>query len=151
MLVVSPGAMKDIRRMGEEAYPNEGCGFLLGTRDGDGTKRVHMVRRAENANTDRSRDRFEIDPKEFFRTDRLAQRDGREILGFFHSHPDHPDRPSEFDREMAWPQYSYIIQSVVGGKHTSARSWVLDEKNREFYEEELETEEERREDARWRK
>ncbi len=129
--------MEDIIRVGKKAYPHEGCGFLLGSRGQDREAQVLRVREAQNTNADRPRDRFEIDPKEFMQVDRQAEKDGEEIVGFFHSHPDHPDRPSGFDREMAWPRYSYLIVSVMGGTEVSARSWVLAEDNGEFQEEEL--------------
>lgn len=137
MLIMTRHAMEDIFRIGKDAYPHEGCGFLLGTRDRDGGRVVGEVRKAENVNTVRAKDRFEIHPKEFLSVEKYAGLKGVEVLGFFHSHPDHPPRPSQFDRDMAWPQYSYLILSVQGGKEAGAQSWILDEDRLEFREEQL--------------
>ncbi len=137
MLVMTREVMEDMSQMGKETYPYEGCGFLLGTHGTDGKKVVGEICRTENVNTIRARDRFEIDPKEFLRVEKYAGQKGQEVLGFFHSHPDHPPYPSQFDREMAWPLYSYLILSVRGGKEVSVRSWILDEESREFHEEEV--------------
>jgi len=129
--------MEELFQMGKEAYPNEGCGFLLGTLEAGGDKRVQVLHRTKNINTSRPKDRFEIDPKEFFLIEKQARKEGREILGFFHSHPDHPASPSQFDSEMAWSNYSYLILSVLGGNEVSAQSWIFDEESRNFFKEDI--------------
>jgi len=137
MLIIPRNMMDELFQMGKEAYPNEGCGFLLGTLEADGEKRVQVLHRTTNINTSRPKDRFEIDPREFLLIEKEAKKDGREILGFFHSHPDHPANPSQFDSEMAWPNYSYLILSVLGGNEVAARSWIFDEESRKFFEEDI--------------
>ena len=118
-----------------DAYPDECCGFLIGKAIRD--KRVWEVERGTNANTERSRDRYVIDPKEYNLVDKVARTQGLDILGFYHSHPDHPDRPSEFDRAEGHPGFSYIIVSVQGGKTVSARSWIFDKDDEPFREEKI--------------
>ncbi|MFQ5585412.1 MAG: M67 family metallopeptidase [Thermodesulfobacteriota bacterium] len=113
-------------------YPHEGCGVLLG-----GGDRVTKVCSVENIRKERANDRYEIDPRDILRIEKEASREGLDIIGFFHSHPDHPDRPSEFDRERAWPDYRYVIVSVHGGSEVSARSWVLSGVKGEFQEDGL--------------
>lgn len=119
----------------KDSYPNECCGFLVGKAMKD--KRVWQVERGTNLNTERANDRYVIDPKEFNLVDKIARTQGLDILGFYHSHPDHPDRPSEFDRQEGQPDYSYIIVSVKGGDEVSARSWIFDDEKEPFKEERI--------------
>jgi proteasome lid subunit RPN8/RPN11 len=121
-------------RHAEETYPHECCGFLIGT-DRDGVKQLQQVVRAANTRDDSPQNRYLIDPLEFLRVERLARAQKLDILGIYHSHPDHPAYPSEFDREHAWPYYSYIIFSVQSGRVVDAHSWVLDEGRARFDEE----------------
>jgi len=125
-----------IARHGETGYPDEICGFLLGTRM-DGEKRVREVVPVGNEweETEERRRRFMIAPQDFLREERRAREAGWEILGFYHSHPDHAARPSETDREAAWPGYSYVIQSVREGHAAEIHSWRLQD-DREGYDEE---------------
>lgn len=118
----------------EEAYPHECCGFLLGGEE-EGVKIVRRVRAAANQRDDSPQNRYLIDPREFMNVDREARAAGCEIVGIYHSHPDHPARPSEFDREHAWPYYSYIILSVEQGKVVAGYSWLLDDNRGTFQEE----------------
>jgi proteasome lid subunit RPN8/RPN11 len=120
--------LEAIRQHGEEAYPNECCGLLLGTLEpgpAPPAKLIRSVERLENEREESRHNRFLITPETFLRVDRAARARGLEILGFYHSHPDHPARPSEFDREHAWPVYSYIIVSVTDGVSRELNSWVL--------------------------
>ncbi|MBI5561260.1 MAG: M67 family metallopeptidase [Deltaproteobacteria bacterium] len=117
----------------EEAYPNECCGILVGSALKD--KRVMSFERAANVNAERAKDRYIIDPREIYAVDREARAQGMDILGFYHSHPDHPDRPSEFDREWGQPGYSYVIISVKSGKTVSVKCWMFEEENAPFKEE----------------
>ena len=127
MSLIWTAAQRDaIGRHGEAGYPNEICGLLIGERRG-GDKVVREVIPVENAweAIDEQHRRFLIEPEVLLREERRLRGTGREILGFYHSHPDHPAEPSETDREFAWPSYSYVIQEVRGGRAVAALSWVL--------------------------
>ena len=121
----------DSNRMGEVSahvaadYPNESCGLLIGSVRGD-LRRVARVLPATNRNHARAGDRYDLDPADFRRADALARTAGAEIVGIYHSHPDHPCRPSAFDTERAWEGYSYLILSVTAAGVGPYRSWVLD-------------------------
>lgn len=120
----------------ERGYPNEACGALLGRVNGA----VHEVvdfRAMRNTVTDRPWDRYALDPLEQLHVQKQAEANGLEIVGFAHSHPDHPPVPSHFDAEHAWTFYSYLVASLQKGKLTEARSWRLDDRS-EFGEEPLE-------------
>ncbi len=103
-----------------EGYPSEVCGFLLGM-----GRQVREVRPATNLRADRGRDRYEVDPRDTLRADRYARERGLEILGFYHSHPDHPAVPSAFDAERAWPVYSYLILATSPDGVEDVRAWRL--------------------------
>lgn len=105
-------------------YPQETCGFLIG-RQRDGRVEVKAVASAHNLNTVRANDRFELDPEDFLRTDAAAHSTGLELVGIWHSHPDHPARPSAVDREFAWEGWSYLILSVGRDGIADLRSWRL--------------------------
>ena len=119
----------------KDTYPNECCGILVGS--GLKDKRVFESQRAKNINTERANDRFIIDPIEINVADKTARAQGLDILGFYHSHPDHPDRPSETDREWAQPDYSYVIVSVKNGKDVSVKSWTIETDKDPFKEEKI--------------
>jgi proteasome lid subunit RPN8/RPN11 len=106
------------------AYPEEGCGVLVG-RD-EGTERiVERVIPLDNRREEERSRRYLIPPEELLVVERDAREAGLDVLGFFHSHPDHPARPSAFDLEHAWPYYSYLIVSVAEGRVAGAASWRL--------------------------
>lgn len=115
--------MEAIRGHGRETYPHECCGFLLGAPDAG---EVSELIRASNAREDSPGDRYLIPPEEFVRAQRGADRRGLDIVGFYHSHPDHPARPSAFDQDHAWPGYAYLIAEVQGGEPRDLRGWRLD-------------------------
>ena len=115
-------------------YPNECCGLLLG-RTHEGVVRVEEVLQARNANAERRRDRYEIDPEDFLRADARSRERRLDIVGVWHTHPDHPALPSATDRERAWTGWSYLILSVSGAGVQAMRSWRLD--GAEFVEEAL--------------
>ena len=122
-----PGALLElIRRHGESAYPSECCGAMLGRHDQDGLKEVTRLAPAVNRRTDDPH-RYLIAPDDLRRLETEARAEGLEIVGYFHSHPDHPARPSAFDTEHAWPWYSYLIVRVDRGSAADAASWVLDD------------------------
>jgi proteasome lid subunit RPN8/RPN11 len=112
-----------IRAHGRETYPHECCGFLLGAAGGGA---VTEIARASNARVDSPSNRYLIPPEEFVRVQRDADRRGLEIVGFYHSHPDHPARPSAFDRDHAWPGYAYLIAEVFGGEARALNGFRLD-------------------------
>jgi proteasome lid subunit RPN8/RPN11 len=133
-LKIGRGDMGHIREHAKEAYPDECAGALVGMDVGE-MKVVVDVWRAENVHGEDRLRRFLIEPlqiKEF--EERATERD-MDLLGFYHSHPDHPAEPSEYDREHAWPYYSYVIASVSEGGVEGMRSWVLKD-DRSSYEEE---------------
>jgi proteasome lid subunit RPN8/RPN11 len=125
-----------IRAHAAADYPNECCGFLVGRADGETVKVVSTVP-AANTRDDSPRNRFEIDPGDLVKTDRAARADGLGVIGFYHSHPDAPARPSEFDREHAWAGYCYIIVSVQAGQTKEMRNWRLTEDHTHFEEDEI--------------
>ncbi|MDH3975917.1 MAG: M67 family metallopeptidase [Deltaproteobacteria bacterium] len=137
MIKLNKEHMEVIEAHGCEGYPHEVCGIIMGHFD-EGTHVATEVRRAANLNNERAHDRYEMDPKDLLKAEREGRERGVEIIGYYHSHPDHPDRPSEFDRQRAWPGYSYLIASVMGGKEVTARSWLLNEETSTFDEEEIE-------------
>ena len=108
----------------QRAYPNEACGLLLGTRTGD-ERVVTLVRQAHNLNVARANDRYELDPQDFLAADREARATGVDVVGIWHTHPDHPARPSATDRAGAWPEWSYVILSVSREGVGEVRSWRL--------------------------
>jgi proteasome lid subunit RPN8/RPN11 len=121
-----PGALADeIRRHGEAAYPGECCGAIVGRVDG-AAKEVLRLSPAVNRRTDDPH-RYLIDPDDLRRLEREVREAGQEIVGYYHSHPDHPARPSAFDAEHAWPWYSYLIVRVDRGRGADMASWVLDD------------------------
>ncbi len=136
MLTLSDEHKDAIRAHAERGYPEEICGFLIGQTSGDDKAAVRLLP-IENIREENRQRRFEIAPGDFHKADSDARRDGQAILGFYHSHPDHPARPSEYDREHAWPWYSYIIVSVQSGKAADLTSWVLKEDGSQFDAEEI--------------
>jgi proteasome lid subunit RPN8/RPN11 len=108
------------------AYPFEGCGVLVGS-PGDPQVAVVKVVEGRNLVQDRRRDRYELDPRDIIEAERGARESGLEVIGFYHTHPDHPARPSQFDTERAWPGYYYVVISVDKGQLGEATAWRLAE------------------------
>jgi proteasome lid subunit RPN8/RPN11 len=134
VLHVSPHIMRQIEVHGEKAYPEEGAGFLLGV-DGE-TRQICAILALRNEREDGARhNRFLIGPRDYLRAEMEADHLGLSLLGVFHSHPDHPNRPSEYDREWAQPFFSYIITSVNDGRASGSRSWRLAEDRTSYTEE----------------
>jgi proteasome lid subunit RPN8/RPN11 len=135
-LAVSAGDMEAIGRHALRTYPEECCGFLLGeTRDG--ATRVERVVPAANERQDSRHNRFVMSPETVLAAHQEARAAGLSVVGYYHSHPDHPAEPSEFDREHAWPGLSYLIVSVRSGEVDRARSWRLRDDRERFEEEHL--------------
>ncbi|MCC6956977.1 MAG: M67 family metallopeptidase [Anaerolineales bacterium] len=134
-LYISSELMQQIQAHGEAAYPEEGAGLLLGiARQAD--RHVFDLQVFDNAREDGARhNRYLLTSQDYLAGELEAARLGLSVIGVFHSHPDHPDRPSEFDREWAMPWFSYIITSVQSGRAVSSRSWHLKEDRSQFEEE----------------
>ena len=131
MLILSEELLRQIEAEAEAAYPNECCGILFGKYGGD-AKTVSRIRRADNSReAEEQYHRFRITPEEMLRAEREARCAGEDIVGFYHSHPDAPAIPSEYDRSHALPIYSYIIVSTLSGKAADLTCHTLDE-NREY-------------------
>lgn len=127
--------MQRIFKHGESAYPEEGAGLLLG-RVAEDNRRVEAILELDNSREDGSRhNRYLITPQAMLEGEQEAERRGLDILGVFHSHPDHPNLPSEYDREWALPWYSYLITSVNAGHAFESRAWRLQEDRSDFDEE----------------
>lgn len=136
-LEISSSLLENIHRFGEAAYPDEGAGLLLGISSGV-NKQVKAVLPLSNSREDSARhNRYLLTPQDYLHGEQEAARLGLDVLGVFHSHPDHPNRPSEFDREWAMPWFSYLITSVQAGAAAGTRSWLLSEDRQAFTEEPL--------------
>jgi len=133
MLVVPNKLVEQINEHVEKAYPEEGAGFLIGD-DGE----VKEIVALSNAREDEARhNRFLITPEEYLKAELKAHSLGLSLIGVFHSHPDCPNVPSEYDREWAQPVFSYIITRVDEGRAVSHRSWRLVEDRSKYDEEEI--------------
>ncbi|MGZ4733454.1 MAG: Mov34/MPN/PAD-1 family protein [Terriglobales bacterium] len=126
MLKLPQSAYSSLRRHGEETYPHECCGVLLGQMADDGLRTVISVVRAGNTRTDSAHNRYSIDPRELVRIQREGRERGEDIIGFYHSHPDHPAQWSQTDlAEAHWFGCSYVITSVEKGKAVLTNSFEL--------------------------
>jgi proteasome lid subunit RPN8/RPN11 len=140
MLKIGIAQYNNLRRHGEAAYPNESCGILLGRFSGD-VRVVLAAVRCANVSGDSEHNRYAIDPIELVRTQRDARERGLEVVGFYHSHPDHPPNWSSTDHEEAhWIGCSYVITSVMEGRAGLTSSFVLAgklEEDKQFLPEDL--------------
>lgn len=135
MLCIDDSKFHDIENQVKKSYPLECCGLLIGTNASE--KKVVEVRPVENKNTERTHDRYEIDGREFAKIDKEATKNGLQIIGIYHSHPDHPAMPSVYDTEHAWTGYSYMIAAIEKGKKVEVKSWVFNEEKKQFEEEKI--------------
>ncbi|MGH3145492.1 MAG: M67 family metallopeptidase [Rubrobacter sp.] len=133
-LKIGAGDVDNIHDHAKGAYPEECAGALVGI-DKGGTKVVVDVWRTENTHEEERSRRFLIEPLRIKEFEERAEAREMGLLGFYHSHPDHPAEPSDYDREHAWPGYSYVIASVSGESVEDMRSWTLRD-DRSGYEEE---------------
>jgi len=134
---------EELRQHGEETYPHECCGVLLGQVDEAGVKRVRDVVRCGNQRTDSPHNRYVIDPRELVGIQRRAHERELDIIGFYHSHPQHPARWSATDLEEAhWPGCSYVITSVMNGVATQTNSFdlVAEGESKSFQDEQIHVE-----------
>ncbi len=153
VLTIKKAQMEAIRRHGARDYPGECCGLLLGKSNGvrkhvreivplknlrNDPARAQELLPVDDPGRETERNRFLIDPLDQLRVEKEARSRGLEVLGYYHSHPDHPARPSNYDREHAWPWYSYLIVSVVRGIAEDSTCWVLAEDQGMFHSERLE-------------
>ena len=125
MLKLRPTDYDEIRRHGEETYPHECCGVLLGV-IGDDAREVRATVRCGNTRVDSPQNRYNIDPRQLVRVQREARESDLDIVGFYHSHPDHPARwsPTDF-QEAHWIGCSYVITGVEHGRATQTNSFAL--------------------------
>jgi proteasome lid subunit RPN8/RPN11 len=149
MLKISAEHLRALGAHLAAGYPHEACGILIGDIDDAGEERVVRgvvpVRNAWELEATPSdvhglHDRYSIDPADVARADKAARRQGWDIVGFFHSHPDSPAIASETDREWAWPVVSFVIAAVYDGRVTDVRSWRLSDDRSVFLEERIATE-----------
>ena len=126
-LTITPAVDESIRRHGRETYPHECCGALVGRDD-----RVTDVVPLPNTTEEGPRRRFLVRPADYREAERKAEELGGELLGFYHSHPDHPARPSQYDLDHAWPNFAYIIVAVAQGAATDMTVWFLKEDRSSF-------------------
>lgn len=140
MIELPEAAVEAIRAHGRESYGDEACGALYGEL-GERGKRVVRAAPLPNARSDERHRRFVVTAEDYRRCEAEAARSGLALLGFYHSHPDHPAYPSDFDRDHAFPFFSYVILSVSRGEPGEMRSFVLSEDRRQFAEETLERKE----------
>jgi proteasome lid subunit RPN8/RPN11 len=139
MLTISADALRELEAHLEAAYPNEGAGLLLGEANGEG-KHVRgilpLTNRWEGAEHAK-RHRFLLTPQDMLHGEQEAAKRGLDVIGIFHSHPDHPAQPSGFDRDWALPWYSYLITTVEKSRAGVTRSWRLKDDRSAYDEEEI--------------
>ena len=134
-LEISQKLLDEIHTHGEEAYPGEGAGFMLGNAQ-EHLRVVSSILKLPNAREESARhNRYLLTPQDVLRSEQEAAKLGLDVIGVFHSHPDHPNEPSEFDRDWAMPWFSYMITSVNGGQASGSRSWRLTDDRATFQEE----------------
>ena len=140
-LVITKEILNAIHQNGEGAYPEEGAGLMMGKTEAKQKLIVKILPLANTREDNARHNRYLLNPQDYLHGEMEAARLGLDVLGVFHSHPDHPDRPSEFDREWAMPQFSYLITSVQEGKAVESRAWLLAEDHSAFSEEMIEVKE----------
>ncbi len=123
-LRVPEALVQRIHAHGVETYPHECCGALIGM-DSEAAREVVELLPLANRRNDSPRNRFEVTAEDVQMAEKKAKELSLEVVGWYHSHPDAPARPSEFDREHAWPWYSYIIVSVQQREPRDTTSWRL--------------------------
>jgi proteasome lid subunit RPN8/RPN11 len=127
--------VKQIHTFLEAAYPDEGAGLLLGDEPSGQRRVLAILPLANSRESDARRNRYLITPQDMLHGEQEAMRLGLDVIGIFHSHPDSPNQPSEFDREWALPWFSYLITTVNVGQAQGSRSWRLQDDRSQFKEE----------------
>jgi len=130
LLSISKELAERIRAHGAETYPHECCGALLG-RDNE-PREILGLFPLINRRDDSPQNRFSVTAQDVLDAEKSARRQGLDVVGWYHSHPDHPARPSAYDRDHAWPWYSYIIVSVAQGQPQDMTSWRLNDDRQQF-------------------
>lgn len=134
ILEIDPQLLNKIHSHGQESYPEEGAGLIFGEFH-DGKMLAREILPIKNAREDSARhNRYLITAEDMLRGEEKAMQLNYDIIGVFHSHPDHPDQPSEFDQEWALPWYAYLITSVQKGEAISSRVWQLNDDRSGFVE-----------------
>ncbi len=136
MIKLNHTALHKIKLHATQTYPEECCGVLFGKDRGE-FKDVCEILSIRNINQDQRERRYLISPEDYQMAEREANQEGVEIVGLYHSHPDHPSIPSQFDLEHALPYWSYVIVSVEQGQPTELASWVLKDDRSAFDEEQV--------------
>jgi proteasome lid subunit RPN8/RPN11 len=148
-IVISPELEEKIRGHGAETYPHECCGALLGreltpqpnagsqSEAPTDSREVQDLLPVTNRRDDSPRNRFSVSAEDVLLADKTARERSLDVIGWYHSHPDHPARPSDYDREHAWPWYSYVIVSVQRGTPGEMTSWRLNDSRSEFLQESI--------------
>lgn len=126
-LSVPAHLMAQVHSHGERSYPEEAAGLLLGESNGPGRQVQRVLPLTNQFEAEQRSRRYLIEPQDMLEAERLADELGLQIIGVYHSHPDHPPRPSEFDLEMAVPWYFYLITSVRKGQAQDSRAWKLED------------------------
>jgi proteasome lid subunit RPN8/RPN11 len=138
LIALTPQQLAAINAHGEQDYPYECCGLLIGRFLQDGRKEVLETFPISNAREEEAkRNRFLIRPEELLAGERVAQQKNLDVIGFYHSHPDDAAVPSNYDLEHAWPIYSYIVVSVREGSARDLRSWEMESDRSRFNPEEI--------------
>ncbi len=130
-IIIPETELEIIKKHATEIFPYEACGGLLGRLEGD-DRVIVKVYSAENRFGKIAWDSFEIEPKDMLEMDKIARKENLEIIGFYHSHPNHPAIPSSFDINASWPYYSYVILSVKGNSPENVvdvKSYLMPDKN----------------------
>ena len=135
-IVLKKDIINSFLKHGEKDYPFECCGFIIGHFIDEKSVGIEYIAVPNNKEENKER-RFLIDPMAYQDDEDLADEKGLSIISIVHSHPDHPDKPSEFDRNHAWPGFSYIIMSIKKGVAVAYRSWKLDQDRAKFIEEKI--------------
>lgn len=138
-ITLTADQVRAIEVHGEETFPNECCGFMLGTSEGDDKTIVELMRAYNEREEEAKYNRFLITPEAYMRGEKHARAKGLDIMGFYHSHPSAPARPSQYDLDHAWPWMSYVIVSIMEAKADAMTSWVLRDDRSAFDEETIET------------
>jgi len=136
MLQISAALLAQVHEHASQSYPHECCGIMIGRREG-ASKATLELRRAGNLNVERARDRYLMDPKDQLAAEKSARARGLEVLGYYHSHPDHPALPSATDNAQSWEGVSYLILSVQGGRPAQSASFAREASQSELQSEEL--------------
>jgi proteasome lid subunit RPN8/RPN11 len=136
-LLLPSHLLRAAQRHGESHYPEEGAGLILGTRSEEQRVAAGLLPLPNEFEESARGRRYRIDPRSLLEAEDQAEAQGLEIIGVFHSHPDHPPHPSDFDRTWALPVYSYVITQVSRGKAVESRSWRLTEDHSAMIEEAL--------------